>query len=81
MSMVVKCVCFKCNMLFVKNVGCNKLICFCGYKMCYVCCVDFIEEGYCYYCDYFCFDGDFCFCIECDCCNLWELEDMEEVLC
>lgn len=80
MSMAVKRVCPKCNMSFVKNAGCNKLTCPCGYKMCYVCRADLTEEGYRHYCDHFRPDGDPRPCTECDRCNLWESEDTEEVL-
>lgn len=80
MSLAVKRVCPRCNMSFVKNAGCNKLTCPCGYKMCYVCRADLTEEGYRHYCDHFRPDGDPRPCTECDRCNLWESEDTEEVL-
>lgn len=80
MSLAVKRVCPRCNMSFVKNAGCNKLTCPCGYKMCYVCRADLTEEGYRHYCDHFRPDGDPRPCKECDRCNLWESENTEEVL-
>ncbi|KND87889.1 E3 ubiquitin-protein ligase [Tolypocladium ophioglossoides CBS 100239] len=80
MSMAVKRVCPRCNTSFVKNAGCNKLTCPCGYKMCYVCRADLSDEGYRHFCDHFRPDGDPRPCRECDRCNLWESEDIEQVL-
>ncbi|KAH6691674.1 hypothetical protein F5X68DRAFT_67101 [Plectosphaerella plurivora] len=80
MSLAIKRVCPRCATSFVKNSGCNKLTCPCGYKMCYVCRKDIGEEGYRHYCDHFRPDGDPRPCRECDRCNLWETEDTEAVL-
>lgn len=80
MSMAVKRVCPRCNTSFVKNSGCNKLTCPCGYKMCYVCRTDLGDEGYRHFCDHFRPDGDPRPCKECDRCNLWESEDTDLVL-
>ncbi|PON21343.1 hypothetical protein TGAM01_v209794 [Trichoderma gamsii] len=80
MSMAIKRVCPRCNTSFVKNAGCNKLTCPCGYKMCYVCRADLTEEGYRHFCDHFRPDGDPRPCLECDRCNLWESEDVDQVL-
>ncbi|KAH7165576.1 hypothetical protein EDB81DRAFT_779697 [Dactylonectria macrodidyma] len=80
MSMAIKRVCPRCNTSFVKNAGCNKLTCPCGYKMCYVCRADLSDEGYRHFCDHFRPDGDPTPCTECDRCNLWESEDTEQVL-
>jgi hypothetical protein len=80
MSMAIKRVCPRCNTSFVKNAGCNKLTCPCGYKMCYVCRSDLSDEGYRHFCEHFRPDGDPRPCKECDRCNLWESEDAEEVL-
>jgi hypothetical protein len=80
MSMAIKRVCPRCNTSFVKNAGCNKLTCPCGYKMCYVCRADLSDEGYRHFCDHFRPDGDPTPCKECDRCNLWESEDTEKVL-
>lgn len=80
MSMAVKRVCPRCNTSFVKNSGCNKLTCPCGYKMCYVCRTDLGDEGYRHFCDHFRPDGDPRPCKECDRCNLWESEDTDRVL-
>jgi hypothetical protein len=80
MSMAIKRVCPRCSTSFVKNSGCNKLTCPCGYKMCYVCRADLSEEGYRHFCDHFRPDGDPRPCKECDRCNLWESEDTDLVL-
>lgn len=80
MSMAIKRVCPRCNTSFVKNAGCNKLTCPCGYKMCYVCRADLCDEGYRHFCDHFRPDGDPHPCKECDRCNLWESEDTDSVL-
>ncbi|KAF7558393.1 hypothetical protein G7046_g5769 [Stylonectria norvegica] len=80
MSMAIKRVCPRCNTSFVKNAGCNKLTCPCGYKMCYVCRADLSDEGYRHFCDHFRPDGDPTPCKECERCNLWESEDTEQVL-
>lgn len=80
MSMAIKRVCPRCNTSFVKNAGCNKLTCPCGYKMCYVCRSDLSDEGYRHFCDHFRPDGDPRPCLECDRCNLWESEDTDRVL-
>ncbi|KAL2196770.1 hypothetical protein P885DRAFT_60783 [Corynascus similis CBS 632.67] len=86
MSMAVKRVCPRCNMSFVKNSGCNKLTCPCGYQMCYVCRKDIsgvgegAENGYQHFCQHFRPHGDARKCTECTRCNLWESENEEEVL-
>ncbi|KAM0281805.1 hypothetical protein ACHAQH_003387 [Verticillium albo-atrum] len=85
MSLAIKRVCPRCATSFVKNSGCNKLTCPCGYKMCYVCRKDIggangEGEGYRHFCEHFRPDGDPQPCDECDRCNLWESEDTDEVL-
>ncbi|KAF6830692.1 hypothetical protein CMUS01_07655 [Colletotrichum musicola] len=85
MSMAIKRVCPRCHTSFVKNSGCNKLTCPCGYKMCYVCRKDIggtngEGEGYRHFCDHFRPDGDPRPCTECTKCNLWESEDTDLVL-
>ncbi|KAK2033629.1 hypothetical protein LX32DRAFT_689925 [Colletotrichum zoysiae] len=85
MSMAIKRVCPRCHTSFVKNSGCNKLTCPCGYKMCYVCRKDIggtngDGEGYRHFCDHFRPDGDPRPCTECTRCNLWESEDTDLVL-
>ncbi|KAL2121554.1 hypothetical protein VTJ04DRAFT_5581 [Mycothermus thermophilus] len=86
MSMAVKRVCPRCNTSFVKNSGCNKLTCPCGYKMCYVCRKDIggtgdgPDVGYRHFCQHFRPHGDGRKCDQCNLCNLWETEDTDEVL-
>ncbi|KAK4159755.1 putative E3 ubiquitin-protein ligase ARI4 [Cladorrhinum sp. PSN259] len=84
MSMAIKRVCPKCNTSFVKNQGCNKLTCLCGYKMCYVCRKDIgattgPDAGYSHFCEHFRpMGGNKC--KECTKCSLWEAEDTDKVL-
>ncbi|KAI1405309.1 hypothetical protein F4819DRAFT_444771 [Hypoxylon fuscum] len=82
MSMAVKRVCPRCSTSFVKTAGCNKLTCPCGYKMCYVCRKDIgtANEGYQHFCQHFRPEGDGRRCRECNKCNLWEAENIEEIL-
>lgn len=82
MSMAIKRVCPRCNTSFVKNAGCNKLTCPCGYKMCYVCRKDIglSTEGYQHFCQHFRPEGDGRQCKECNRCNLWETENTEAIL-
>jgi len=86
MSMAIKRVCPRCNTSFVKNAGCNKLTCPCGYKMCYVCRKDIggtgdgPDVGYRHFCDHFRPEGDPKPCTQCNRCNLWESENTDAVL-
>ncbi|KAI0014470.1 hypothetical protein F4779DRAFT_560022 [Xylariaceae sp. FL0662B] len=82
MSMAVKRVCPRCNTSFVKEAGCNKMACPCGYKMCYVCRKDIgsQNEGYQHFCQHFRPEGDGRKCQECNKCNLWEKENTEALL-
>ncbi|KJR87172.1 uncharacterized protein SPSK_01465 [Sporothrix schenckii 1099-18] len=85
MSMAIKRVCPRCHTSFVKAVGCNKLTCPCGYKMCYVCRKDISgnegpDAGYRHFCEHFRPHGDGRPCTQCRRCNLWETEDTEAVL-
>lgn len=80
MSMAIKRVCPRCNTSFVKNSGCNKLACTCGYKMCYICRADLTDEGYRHFCEHFRPQGDGSKCSMCPKCNLWESENTELIL-
>ncbi|KAH6634476.1 hypothetical protein B0J18DRAFT_416345 [Chaetomium sp. MPI-SDFR-AT-0129] len=85
MSMAVKRVCPRCNTSFVKNSGCNKMTCPCGYQMCYVCRKDISansgEVGYQHFCNHFRPNGDANKqCAECNKCNLWGIESDDEVM-
>ncbi|KAI0159601.1 hypothetical protein GGR57DRAFT_431617 [Xylariaceae sp. FL1272] len=82
MSMAVKRICPRCNTSFVKSAGCNKLVCPCGYKMCYVCRKDIGSptEGYQHFCQHFRPEGDGRQCTMCNKCNLWETENTDAIL-
>jgi hypothetical protein len=71
----IKRTCPKCNLSFVKSSGCNKLVCNCGYHMCYVCRQEIGREGYGHFCQHFREAGGRC--AECDRCDLYIVEDEE----
>ncbi|KAK4992751.1 hypothetical protein LTR50_000875 [Elasticomyces elasticus] len=79
----VKRTCPKCSLSFVKASGCNKLVCNCGYTMCYICRSDLggnggvQGQGYAHFCQHFRPTGGRC--SECDRCDLYRVED-ESVL-
>jgi hypothetical protein len=79
----VKRVCLKCNLSFVKSSGCNKLVCPCGYKMCYLCRAEIVitpgsAGGYEHFCQHFRVAGGKC--LQCDKCELYKDEDEKEIL-
>ncbi|KIW06103.1 uncharacterized protein PV09_03271 [Verruconis gallopava] len=78
----IKRVCPKCNLSFVKSSGCNKLVCPCGYSMCYLCRGEIIKGGinggYDHFCQHFRMNGGRC--TQCDKCDLYREEDEREVL-
>jgi len=74
----VKRTCPKCQLSFVKSSGCNKLVCNCGYAMCYVCRNEIGKEGYGHFCQHFRELGGRC--KECDRCDLYIVEDEEAVV-
>ncbi|KZV87039.1 hypothetical protein EXIGLDRAFT_211378 [Exidia glandulosa HHB12029] len=53
MAEAVKRTCPKCHCAFVKDGGCNKMACPCGYTMCYLCRANLAEEGYRHFCQHF----------------------------
>ncbi|KAI9301843.1 hypothetical protein BJ944DRAFT_251988 [Cunninghamella echinulata] len=53
MADAVKRTCPKCNVSFQKSDGCNKIVCQCGYTMCYVCRKDIKKESYAHFCQHF----------------------------
>ncbi|KAL1594296.1 hypothetical protein SLS60_010053 [Paraconiothyrium brasiliense] len=70
----VKRTCPQCSMSFVKSEGCNKLVCTCGYAMCYVCREGLAGIGYQHFCQHFrAVPGSKC--MECDKCDLYRVED------
>lgn len=77
-SDAVKRTCPLCGLSFVKASGCNKLICPCGYKMCYLCRADVRVLGYQHFCPHFRPDGGPC--TACTKCDLYKTENDEEVI-
>lgn len=75
----IKRTCPVCNLSFVKSDGCNKLVCLCGYSMCYICRQGLKHEGYAHFCQHFrAVPGEPCG--ECDKCDLYRVEDEERVV-
>lgn len=75
----IKRTCPRCNLSFVKDSGCNKLVCNCGYTMCYVCRSQIQEkEGYTHFCQHFRPLGGKC--AQCDKCDLYADENEDEVV-
>jgi hypothetical protein len=75
----VKRTCPSCNLGFVKAEGCNKLVCICGYSMCYVCRQGLAQEGYHHFCQHF-RERPGSKCSECDKCDLYRTEDEDIVV-
>ena len=70
--------CPRCGLGFVKESGCNKLTCVCGYVMCYTCRQGLGgrgNEGYEHFCQHFRPAGGKC--AACDKCDLYLGEDEE----
>ncbi|WPG99893.1 E3 ubiquitin-protein ligase [Acrodontium crateriforme] len=70
--------CPSCRLSFVKASGCNKLVCPCGYAMCYLCRQQISgREGYSHFCPHFRPSGRSASggCSECDKCDLYADED------
>lgn len=64
---------------FVKSSGCNKLVCNCGYTMCYICRNEIAsKEGYGHFCQHFRPSGGRCG--ECERCDLYGDEDEEAAI-
>ncbi|KAF1838290.1 hypothetical protein BDW02DRAFT_565111 [Decorospora gaudefroyi] len=75
----VKRTCPQCNLGFVKSEGCNKLVCLCGYSMCYICRQGLANEGYQHFCGHF-RERPGQACGECNKCDLYRVEDEERVV-
>lgn len=75
----VKRTCPQCNLGFVKSEGCNKLVCLCGYSMCYICRQGLKVEGYQHFCGHF-RERPGQPCGECNKCDLYRVEDEERVV-
>jgi len=75
----VKRTCPRCLLSFVKSSGCNKLVCNCGYTMCYICRQEITsKEGYGHFCQHFRPSGGRC--SECERCDLYGDEDEEAAI-
>ncbi|TKA70558.1 hypothetical protein B0A55_06237 [Friedmanniomyces simplex] len=75
----VKRTCPRCLLSFVKASGCNKLVCNCGYTMCYICRQEITsKEGYGHFCQHFRPSGGRCG--ECERCDLYGDEDEEAAI-
>lgn len=75
----VKRTCPKCLLSFVKSSGCNKLVCNCGYTMCYICRQEITSrEGYSHFCQHFRPSAGRC--TDCDRCDLYGDEDEEAAI-
>lgn len=74
--------CPRCGLGFIKDSGCNKLTCVCGYAMCYICRQALGrghgDEGYRHFCQHFRPVGGVC--RECDKCDLYLNEDDENLV-
>ncbi|KAL8689724.1 MAG: hypothetical protein Q9218_004669 [Villophora microphyllina] len=74
--------CPKCGLSFIKDSGCNKLTCVCGYTMCYICRQGLGPseggEGYAHFCQHFRYGGGGCG--ECEKCDLYKDEDEDEMV-
>ncbi|KAF2877668.1 hypothetical protein BDV95DRAFT_625471 [Massariosphaeria phaeospora] len=75
----VKRTCPQCQLGFVKAEGCNKLVCLCGYAMCYVCREGLAREGYTHFCQHF-RDRPGETCAVCEKCDLYRVEDEDVVV-
>jgi hypothetical protein len=75
----IKRTCPQCNLGFVKSEGCNKLVCLCGYSMCYVCRDGLGRQGYAHFCQHFrARPGGAC--TECNKCDLYRVENEEKAV-
>ncbi|TGZ82521.1 hypothetical protein EX30DRAFT_188383 [Ascodesmis nigricans] len=81
-SAAVKRVCPRCHTAFVKDSGCNKMVCVCGYAMCYLCREGLGDgsTGYEHFCGHFRASGDRNeACGKCGKCELFrEVDEAEE---
>lgn len=84
MSFAVKRVCPRCNTSFVRDSGCNRMRCPCGYEMCYICRADINgktrDSSYQHFCNHFWEDPTKKQCTDCTKCSLYEVEKEELVL-
>ena len=88
-SAAMKRVCPKCNLAFVKESGCNKMTCTCGYTMCYLCRQGLGQQpkgltnphhdhDYSHFCGHFrSLPGR---CWQCNKCDLYREENQDEIV-
>ncbi|KAI8060579.1 hypothetical protein BC940DRAFT_311660 [Gongronella butleri] len=74
MADAVKRTCPMCNLSFQKSDGCNKIVCKCGYAMCYVCRKDIGKESYAHFCDHFRGERPGAPCDQCNKCDLYKTD-------
>ncbi|KAK7630544.1 hypothetical protein IWX48DRAFT_633327 [Phyllosticta citricarpa] len=78
-SNAIKRTCPRCHVSFVKDSGCNKLVCPCGFTMCYVCRASIkADEGYNHFCTHF-RERVGQRCLECDKCDLYQVDDVDAI--
>ncbi|KAI8884855.1 hypothetical protein K501DRAFT_284663 [Backusella circina FSU 941] len=75
----VKRTCPICNLSFQKSDGCNKIVCRCGYTMCYVCRKDIGKESYRHFCEHF-RDRPGTKCTQCKKCDLYKTDPEDEAV-
>ena len=88
-SAAMKRVCPKCSLSFVKESGCNKMTCTCGYTMCYLCRQGLGQQAkggsnphqdydYSHFCGHFrATPGK---CAQCNKCDLYREENQDEIV-
>eukprot|EP00158_Paraphelidium_tribonemae_P005646 Partr_v1_DN27443_c0_g1_i7_m72071 putative Ring finger protein len=70
--------CPQCQTRLMKSDGCNKIVCKCGYSICYICRQDIRQEGYAHFCQHFrAVPGK---CTKCTKCDLWKSPDEEALI-
>ena len=81
-TVALKRTCPQCGLGFVKDSGCNKLTCICGYVMCYICRQGLGRSGgnvgYEHFCQHFRLAGGKC--TACEKCDLYLGEDEERAV-
>ncbi|KAF8874843.1 hypothetical protein BD779DRAFT_1476354 [Infundibulicybe gibba] len=74
----IKRICMKCSTAFVKDGGCNRVVCPCGQKICYVCRANLMVSDYNHFCGHFRENpGEPC--KKCNKCLLYVQEDVDYV--
>ncbi|KAI8637851.1 hypothetical protein BD408DRAFT_423867 [Parasitella parasitica] len=79
MADAVKRTCPNCSLSFQKSDGCNKIVCRCGYAMCYVCRKDIAKESYSHFCQHFRYRPG-TKCVQCSKCDLYKTDPEDELV-